>query len=111
VLESVAEKKDEIRNSEDVIVNKVGRELYNKFFRGYTRKQWGLDPSELDASVTARSRPAYQSRRSLLRRHLPGHAAARLHTHVREDAGSPEHQGDAQHGLPRNRRRDALEAT
>jgi len=53
-LESVAEKKDEIKNSEDVIVNKVGRELYNKFFRGYTRKQWGLDPSELDASVTAR---------------------------------------------------------
>ncbi|WP_425258893.1 UDP-galactopyranose mutase [Rubrivivax sp. RP6-9] len=53
-LESVAEKRDEIRNSEDVIVNKVGRELYNKFFRGYTRKQWALDPSELDASVTAR---------------------------------------------------------
>ncbi|MFN3629964.1 MAG: UDP-galactopyranose mutase [Casimicrobiaceae bacterium] len=53
-LESVAEKKTEIGNSEDVIVNKVGRELYNKFFRGYTRKQWGLDPSELDASVTAR---------------------------------------------------------
>ena len=33
---------------------KVGRELYEKFFRGYTRKQWGLDPSELDKSVTAR---------------------------------------------------------
>ena len=33
---------------------KVGRDLYKKFFRGYTRKQWGLDPSELDASVTAR---------------------------------------------------------
>ncbi len=55
-LESVAEKKAAIGNSEDVIVNTVGRELYNKFFRGYTRKQWGLDPSELDASVTARVR-------------------------------------------------------
>jgi UDP-galactopyranose mutase len=53
-FESVAEKKENIRTSEDVVVNKVGRELYNKFFRGYTRKQWGLDPSELDASVTAR---------------------------------------------------------
>ena len=53
-LASVAETKDEIRTSEDVVVNKVGRELYNKFFRGYTRKQWGMDPSELDASVTAR---------------------------------------------------------
>jgi UDP-galactopyranose mutase len=53
-FESVAEKKEEIRTSEDVVVSKVGRELYNKFFRGYTRKQWDLDPSELDASVTAR---------------------------------------------------------
>ena len=53
-FESVAENKDVVRTSEDVVVNKVGRDLYNKFFRGYTRKQWGLDPSELDASVTAR---------------------------------------------------------
>ncbi|WP_427914497.1 UDP-galactopyranose mutase [Ramlibacter sp. MMS24-I3-19] len=53
-FESVAEKKENIKTSEDVVVNKVGRELYNKFFRGYTRKQWGMDPSELDASVTAR---------------------------------------------------------
>jgi UDP-galactopyranose mutase len=49
-----AESVDEIRTSEDVVVSKVGRELYEKFFRGYTRKQWGLDPSELDKSVTAR---------------------------------------------------------
>jgi UDP-galactopyranose mutase len=51
---SVAEKVDSVKTSEDVVVSKVGRELYNKFFRGYTRKQWGLDPSQLDASVTAR---------------------------------------------------------
>jgi UDP-galactopyranose mutase len=50
----VAEKIDRIETSEHVVVSKVGRELYEKFFRGYTRKQWGLDPSELDASVTAR---------------------------------------------------------
>jgi UDP-galactopyranose mutase len=49
-----AEKKEQIRTSEDVVVGRVGRELYEKMFRGYTRKQWGLDPSELDASVTAR---------------------------------------------------------
>ncbi len=53
-LESVAEKKERVQTSEDVVVSKVGRDLYNKFFRGYTRKQWALDPSELDASVTAR---------------------------------------------------------
>lgn len=51
---SVAEPVEQTRTSEDVVVGKVGRDLYNKFFRGYTRKQWGLDPSELDASVTAR---------------------------------------------------------
>ena len=53
-LESKAEKKTSIVTSEDVVVNKVGRELYEKFFKGYTKKQWALDPSELDASVTAR---------------------------------------------------------
>jgi UDP-galactopyranose mutase len=51
---SVAEKCDQVRTSEDVVVSKVGRELYEKFFRNYTRKQWDLDPSELDASVTSR---------------------------------------------------------
>lgn len=49
-----AESIETVRTSEDVVVSKIGRELYEKFFRGYTRKQWGLDPSELDASVTAR---------------------------------------------------------
>ena len=53
-LATVAEKRTEIRTSEDVVVSKVGVDLYRKFFRGYTRKQWGMDPSELDASVTAR---------------------------------------------------------
>lgn len=53
-LASRAEKVEQVKTSEDVVVSKVGRELYEKFFRGYTRKQWGLDPSELDAAVTAR---------------------------------------------------------
>ena len=51
---SRAEPVDTIRTSEDVVVSKIGRELYERFFQGYTRKQWGLDPSELDKSVTAR---------------------------------------------------------
>ncbi len=53
-LASKAEKVEHIRTSEDVVVSKVGRELYQKFFKNYTIKQWGLDPSELDASVTSR---------------------------------------------------------
>jgi UDP-galactopyranose mutase len=51
---SISEPRAAILTSEDVIVNKVGRDLYEKFFRGYTKKQWGVDPSQLDAAVTAR---------------------------------------------------------
>jgi UDP-galactopyranose mutase len=49
-----AQKIDRVKTSEDVVLNKVGKELYEKFFKGYTKKMWDLDPSELDASVTAR---------------------------------------------------------
>jgi UDP-galactopyranose mutase len=53
-FERVRERRDPVRTSEDVVVNAVGRDLYEKFFRNYTRKQWNLDPSQLDARVTAR---------------------------------------------------------
>ncbi|MGI4834090.1 MAG: UDP-galactopyranose mutase [Janthinobacterium lividum] len=53
-FQSVAEDVPVIKTSEDVVVSKVGRELYNKFFKNYTNKQWGLDPSQLDKSVTSR---------------------------------------------------------
>ena len=53
-LASRAEPVDVVETSEDVVISAVGRELYETFFRGYTRKQWGLDPSELDKSVTSR---------------------------------------------------------
>ena len=43
-----------VRTSADVVIAAIGRELYETFFRGYTRKQWGVDPSELDKSVTSR---------------------------------------------------------
>jgi UDP-galactopyranose mutase len=45
---------EHVRTSEDTVVAKVGRDLYEKFFRGYTRKQWERDPSELHASVCGR---------------------------------------------------------
>jgi UDP-galactopyranose mutase len=53
-LASRAEPVENIQTSEDVVINAVGVELYKLFFRGYTRKQWGLDPSELDKQVTSR---------------------------------------------------------
>jgi UDP-galactopyranose mutase len=43
-----------IRTFEDAVVSQIGPRLYEKFIRNYTRKQWGLDPSEMDASVAAR---------------------------------------------------------
>lgn len=51
---SHAEPTEIVKTAEDVIVSQIGRDLYEKFFRGYTRKQWGIDPSLLDKSVTAR---------------------------------------------------------
>ena len=53
-LKSKAEDIHPVRTSEDVVLGKVGKELYEKFFKGYTKKQWGVYPSELDASVTSR---------------------------------------------------------
>ncbi|MEO7364936.1 MAG: UDP-galactopyranose mutase, partial [Sphingomicrobium sp.] len=53
-LAARAEPVEEIRTSEDVVINAVGRELYELFFHGYTLKQWGVDPSQLDKQVTQR---------------------------------------------------------
>ncbi|MDB5017989.1 MAG: UDP-galactopyranose mutase [Mucilaginibacter sp.] len=53
-LAARAEEITQVKTSEDVVLKAVGRELYEKFFKGYTKKQWDLDPAELDASVTAR---------------------------------------------------------
>lgn len=51
---NVREPKEKIFTSEDVVLNSVGRDLYEKFFLNYTKKQWGLDPSQLKAGVAAR---------------------------------------------------------
>lgn len=53
-FEGVREPRDPVQTSEDVVLNSVGRDLYEKFFLNYTRKQWGLEPSQLKAGVAAR---------------------------------------------------------
>ncbi len=53
-FDRVREEREEVCNAEDMVISKVGRELYEKFFLGYTRKQWGMHPQELDKEVTAR---------------------------------------------------------
>lgn len=52
--ENIREDIKDIKTSEDVVLSQIGRELYEKFFKGYTKKQWGVYPSELDKSVTSR---------------------------------------------------------
>ena len=53
-FERVREPRNPVSTSEDVVLNSVGRDLYEQFFLNYTRKQWGLEPSELKAGVAAR---------------------------------------------------------
>lgn len=53
-LDRAREPRAPLLTSEDVVLNAVGRDLYEKFFLHYTRKQWGVDPSELKAGVAAR---------------------------------------------------------
>jgi len=53
-LEQVKTNRKPIQNSEDVVLNSVGHDLCDKFFRGYTRKQWGIELRELSAGVAAR---------------------------------------------------------
>jgi UDP-galactopyranose mutase len=45
---------DEPKNSEEVVLSQVGHELYEKFFKGYTLKQWQRHPRDLDPSVCDR---------------------------------------------------------
>lgn len=53
-FERVKEKRFPILNSEDIIVNQVGKDLFEKFFKHYTKKQWNLEAKELSPSVCGR---------------------------------------------------------
>jgi UDP-galactopyranose mutase len=53
-FQGVKEPRTEILNSEDVVVSQIGRDLFEKFFRHYSFKQWGKEPKELSPSVCAR---------------------------------------------------------
>ena len=77
-----------VLTSEDVVLNSVGPDLCDKFFRGYTRKQWGSTCPSCPLAWPRASRTE-QRRRPLFHRPLPGHAAAGLHRDVRAHAGPP----------------------
>jgi len=42
------------QNFEEQALHFIGRELYDAFFYGYTKKQWGCEPTELPASIIKR---------------------------------------------------------
>lgn len=44
----------EPKNFEEQALKFIGRELYENFFYGYTKKQWGCEPTELPASILKR---------------------------------------------------------
>jgi len=53
-LDSVREKIDDPQNSEEFVLSRVGKEMYEKFYLGYTLKQWEKHPRDLDKSVCGR---------------------------------------------------------
>ena len=53
-IKSKREKVGEIKTSEDVVLSQAGRDIYEKFFKNFTLKQWGVTPAELDKSVISR---------------------------------------------------------
>lgn len=55
-FERVREPRSPVLTSEDVVLNAVGPDLYEKFFKNYTRKHWGLGPSQLSAGVALMER-------------------------------------------------------
>lgn len=52
--ESVKTKRYPITNSEDIIINQVGYDIFEKFFKIYTKKQWNLEPKDLTPGVCGR---------------------------------------------------------
>lgn len=45
---------DNPKSFEEQALKYLGRQLYEAFFKGYTKKQWGLDPVELPATILKR---------------------------------------------------------
>ena len=53
-FQTVKENRTPVKNSEDIIVNQVGIDLFEKFFKNFTRKQWNLEPKELSPTICGR---------------------------------------------------------
>lgn len=54
LLEEKREKIDQPTNSEEFVLSRVGKEMYEAFYLGYTLKQWSIHPRDLAPSVCGR---------------------------------------------------------
>lgn len=53
-LASIAHNFSDPKNSEEFVLSRVGSELYEAFYKGYTLKQWDVHPKDLAPSVCGR---------------------------------------------------------
>ena len=73
-LETLADKSiTDPRNFEEQALSFIGKELYYAFFYGYTKKQWGCEPSELPASILKRIPVRFNYDDNYHNNHLHGH--------------------------------------
>ncbi|MFZ5987757.1 MAG: UDP-galactopyranose mutase [Bacillota bacterium] len=87
---SIRVSRDSIENSEDMVISKIGTELYTKFYKHYTKKQWDLYPNELDPEVTARIpvRPNRDNRYfSDMYQGIPKHGYTRMFENILDHPG------------------------
>ena len=57
LVDFLSKKKINIRhpkNSEELILSKLGKEIYEKFYKNYTLKQWGIHPKNLSKDIAGR---------------------------------------------------------
>ena len=97
----------EAANLEEKAISLIGRPLYEAFIRGYTKKQWQTDPTELPAEVIARLPVRYTFDNRYFNDTYEGLPGRRLHRVADADGRPPEHRGPAVHRLLRRPRRAA----
>jgi len=77
-------------NLEEKAISLIGRDLYEAFIRGYTKKQWGCDPSCCPpaSSLAYRCAPLTMTRTStIFTRNSRRWLHADLRAHVGRDSG------------------------
>ena len=107
-LESVAEKKERDQDLGRCRGEQGRPRAVQQVLPGLHAQAMGAGPVRARRQRHGARADPHQPRRPIFRRYLPSDPAARLHAHVRVDAGPSEHQGDAEYRLPRGCRPDPV---